>query len=76
MEKIEWGPNWEEILGGEFAKRSKDANFEGIQKEIYGQFENTFMMYLPGCASIASTPPAPQRARLVPFTSVRKTASS
>ena len=47
MEKIEWGPNWEEILGGEFAKRSADANFEGIQKEIYGQFENTFMMYLP-----------------------------
>ncbi len=47
MEKIEWGPNWEEILGGEFAKRSKDANFENIQKEIYGQFENTFMMYLP-----------------------------
>jgi len=47
MEKIEWGPNWEEILGGEFAKRSKDKNFEDIQKEIYGKFENTFMMYLP-----------------------------
>ncbi len=47
MEKIEWGPNWEEILGGEFAKRSKDANFRDIEKEIYGQFENTFMMYLP-----------------------------
>ena len=47
MQKIEWGPNWEEILGGEFAKRSKDANFEAIQKDIYGQFENTFMMYLP-----------------------------
>ena len=47
MEKIEWGPNWEEILGGEFAKRSVDQNFDGIQKEIYGQFENTFMMYLP-----------------------------
>ena len=47
MEKIEWGPNWEEILGGEFAKRSKDYNFENVQKEIYGQFENTFMMYLP-----------------------------
>ena len=47
MEKIEWGPNWEEILGGEFEKRSKDYNFEGIQKEIYGQYENTFMMYLP-----------------------------
>jgi nitrate reductase beta subunit len=47
MEKIEWGPNWEEILGGEFAKRSVDSNFEGVQKEMYGQFENTFMMYLP-----------------------------
>jgi nitrate reductase / nitrite oxidoreductase, beta subunit len=47
MEKIVTGPNWEEILGGEFAKRSKDANFEAVQKEMYGQFENTFMMYLP-----------------------------
>ncbi|MCJ7597997.1 MAG: nitrate reductase subunit beta, partial [Methyloceanibacter sp.] len=47
MEKIESGPNWEEILGGEFAKRSADYNFDGIQKEIYGEFENTFMMYLP-----------------------------
>ncbi len=47
MEKIKWGPNWEEILGGEFSKRSKDINFEGVEKEIYGQFENTFMMYLP-----------------------------
>ena len=47
MEKIEMGPNWEEILGGEFSKRSKDYNFEGVQKEIYGEYENTFMMYLP-----------------------------
>ncbi|MFY9329151.1 MAG: nitrate reductase subunit beta [Georgfuchsia sp.] len=51
MEKIEWGPNWEEILGGEFAKRSKDKNleagFEQAQKDMLGQFENTFMMYMP-----------------------------
>ena len=47
MEKIEKGPNWEEILGGEFSKRSKDYNFENVQKEIYGEYENTFMMYLP-----------------------------
>jgi len=47
MEKIEWGPNWEELLGGEFAKRSEDVNFQNLQKDIYGQFENTFMMYLP-----------------------------
>lgn len=47
MEKIVKGPNWEEILGGEFSKRGQDYNFEGIQKEIYGEYENTFMMYLP-----------------------------
>ncbi len=50
MQKIEWGPNWEEILGGEFSKRSKDANlsnFDQVQKDMVGRFENTFMMYLP-----------------------------
>lgn len=47
MEKIEWSPNWEEILGTEFRKRSLDKNFDNVQKEIYGQFENTFMFYLP-----------------------------
>ena len=47
IEKINKGPNWEEILGGEFSKRSADYNFDKVEKEIYGQFENTFMMYLP-----------------------------
>lgn len=47
MEKIEGGPNWEEILGTEFASRSRDTNFDNIQKDMYGEFENTFMMYLP-----------------------------
>ena len=47
MEKIEWGPNWEDDLGGEFAQRSKDKLFDNMQKEMYGTFENTFMMYLP-----------------------------
>src|SRR5690606_20928868 len=47
MEKILWGPNWEEMLSGEFAKRSQDQNFAEVEKEIYGQYENTFLMYLP-----------------------------
>lgn len=47
MEKIQWGPNWEEILGTEFEHRKKDYNFKDIEKEMYGEFENTFMMYLP-----------------------------
>jgi len=47
MDKVQWGPNWEEILGGEFAKRSQDYNFDQVQKEMYGEFENTFMISLP-----------------------------
>lgn len=44
---IKWGPNWEEILGGEFSVRNKDYNFDGVQKKVYGEFLNTFMFYLP-----------------------------
>ncbi len=47
MDKIKWGPNWEEILGTEFEHRRKDYNFKEMEEEIYGEFENTFMMYLP-----------------------------
>jgi nitrate reductase beta subunit len=36
IDKIEWGPNWEEILGGELDERSQDYNFEAVQKDIYG----------------------------------------
>ncbi len=47
MEKIHWGPNWEDDLAGEFEKRAKDKNFDGIQKQMYSEFEKTFHMYLP-----------------------------
>ncbi len=47
MEKIHWGPNWEDDLAGAFEDRSKDKNFEGIQKQMYKDFEKTFHMYLP-----------------------------
>lgn len=47
LDKIKSGPNWEEILGGEFSKRSEDINFSGIEKDMYGEFKNTFMFYLP-----------------------------
>ena len=35
MDKIHWGPNWEDDLGGEFSARSRDQLFEGVQKEMY-----------------------------------------
>lgn len=47
MDKIEWSANWEDDIGGEFEKRRKDKNFDNIQADIYGEYENTFMMYLP-----------------------------
>ncbi|MEW5942332.1 MAG: nitrate reductase subunit beta [Pseudomonadota bacterium] len=47
MEKVTWGPNWEDDLAGEFESRARDANFADIQKQMYAQFENTFHMYLP-----------------------------
>jgi len=47
MEKIDKSANWEDNLGGEFEKRSRESNFGKIEKEIYGRFENSFMMYIP-----------------------------
>lgn len=47
MDKIEKGPNWEDNLGGTFEERSKEKNFDDIDKVIYSKFENAFMMYLP-----------------------------
>ncbi len=47
IEKIEWGPNWEDDLAGEFKNRSQDTNFNNIDKQMYKDFENTFHMYLP-----------------------------
>ncbi len=47
MEKIHWGPNWEDDLAGEFESRARDANMKGLEKEIYRQFANTFHLYLP-----------------------------
>lgn len=45
--EIKNGPNWDDQLGGEFITRSEDKNFDHISKEIYQEFERTFMIYLP-----------------------------
>ena len=47
MEKINKGPNWEDMLGGSFEERSRDVNLKDMEKEMIGAFENSFMMYLP-----------------------------
>lgn len=57
LDKIVSGPNWEDMLGGAFKHRSADQNFEQVQKEIYGDLENTFMMYLPRLCEHCLNPP-------------------
>ncbi len=47
MDKIEWGPNWEDDAGGPFRQRSRDINLDGVEKGMLAAYENTFMMYLP-----------------------------
>ncbi len=47
MEKIHWGPNWEDDLAGEFESRARDVNMKDLEKDIYRRFEHTFHMYLP-----------------------------
>jgi len=47
MDKIRGSAAWEDNLGGEFAGRSRDSNFDSVQKAMHGEYENTFMMYLP-----------------------------
>ncbi|MFV1982624.1 MAG: nitrate reductase subunit beta [Thiohalomonadales bacterium] len=59
MEKISWGPNWEDDMAGEFHKRSKDSNFknfEQTEKQIYADFEHTFHMYLPRICNHCANP--------------------
>ncbi|XPE47276.1 hypothetical protein ACNKHO_10990 [Shigella flexneri] len=75
MNKIVWGPNWEELPGGEFEKRARDRNFDEIQKEMYGQFENTFMMYLPRLCEHCLNPSCVATCPAAPSTSAKRMAS-
>ena len=45
MEKIEWGPNWEESWRR--VLQAADRQLRGRRARDGGEFENTFMMYLP-----------------------------
>lgn len=45
--KPEWGPNWEDDLGGVVNTGMRDLNFTGLQTKAYLQFKQVFMMHLP-----------------------------
>lgn len=43
----EWGPNWEDDLGGAHVSGLDDPNFEGLDAKDFLQFKKVFMMHLP-----------------------------
>jgi nitrate reductase beta subunit len=45
--RVKWGPNWEDDLAGVNVSGLEDVNFTDIEKEVYLQFKNVFMFYLP-----------------------------
>ncbi len=47
MDKVRWGPNWEDDLAGDFEARAQDRNFRDMEKRVYAAFERTFHFYLP-----------------------------
>ena len=44
---LSWGPNWEDDLAGLCETGGGDPNFERLETELYLQFRNVFMFYLP-----------------------------
>lgn len=45
--QIEWGPNWEDDLAGAHVTGLEDINFNGLERQVYLQFKNAFMFWLP-----------------------------
>jgi len=44
---INWGPNWEDDLAGADATAIEDVNFADLERQIYFNFQNVFMFWLP-----------------------------
>jgi nitrate reductase / nitrite oxidoreductase, beta subunit len=44
---LKWGPNWEDDLAGAQVTAIEDVSFAGLEREIYFNFKNVFMFWLP-----------------------------
>lgn len=47
MKQIEWGPNWDDNLGGSLETLANDTVLEKMNLQIKAEIENAFMFYLP-----------------------------
>ena len=45
--QVQWGPNWDDSLGGSALYASSDPNLEGMVDKVQAAFEQTFMFHLP-----------------------------
>ncbi len=63
---IKWGPNWDDDLAGGDVYASADPNWKNIEKQIYLNFKDVFMFYLPRicnhCLYLACAPACPRKA--------------
>lgn len=57
MEKIEYGPNWEDSLGGTFEERKRDPNLKDLDTKGYEEYEKSFMLFLPRICEHCINPP-------------------
>ena len=47
MEKIQWGPNWDDNLAGTAERIDEDPLTMGLQEKLRAEYEQAFMFYLP-----------------------------
>ena len=47
MKKINGSAAWDDNLGGVDIKTVDDVNLKNVEREIYAQYKNTFLFYLP-----------------------------
>ena len=47
MDTIQWGPNWDDDLGGSMETMDTDPVLQKMQTEVSKTIEDTFMFYLP-----------------------------
>ena len=76
MDKIEGSAAWEDDLGGVDVEAVEDINLKGVSREIYAQYANTFMFYLPRLCNHCLNPGCVASCHRAPYTSAKRTASS
>jgi nitrate reductase beta subunit len=47
MDKIPWGPNWDDNLAGTSERIDEDPLTMGLQEKLRAEYEHAFMFYLP-----------------------------